>query len=94
MGNEANSVDTDIGVYSKLLEDAKTKYSNLKKETESTSHSQNKMTKFLGGFNGKLEQAKTIAGGLKNAFSPISKVASKITGYVKQMGERYKTRNR
>lgn len=86
LNNQANKLYTEIEMYSKQLDTAKTKASQLKKEVGNTGTSQNKLTSFFSIFKNKLQGAVSNAGGLKRAFNQIPKITQKVTNHIKNMG--------
>lgn len=91
LNSQANKLYTEIELYNKQLDEAKSKMGQLSQQTNQTGTSQNKLTSFFSAFKGKLEQAKGSIGGLKNSFNQIPKITQKIKNNIKQMGNGLKS---
>ena len=76
----------EIRVYSRYLDEAKSKMSQLEQETNKTSTTQNKLSSFFGTFKKKIEQTKPSITSMKNSFSGMPKVTQNITNNIKNIG--------
>lgn len=85
LDSQAQKLYTEIEMYNKQLDEAKSKMSQLKQEVNQTSASQGKMTSFFNAFKGKIEQAKTSVNGMKVHFNQIPKITQNITNNIKKM---------
>ena len=86
LDTQAQKLYIEIEMYNKQLNEAKTKMTQLKQETNQTGGSQNKLTAYFSAFKKKVEQAKPSISGLKNSFSQIPKITKNITNNISKMG--------
>ena len=92
LNSQAQKLYTEIEMYNKQLEQAKSKMAQLEQETNKTATTQNKLSSFFGVFKQKIEQAKPSITGIKNIFSKmpaigqnLSKVTQNVTNNIKGM---------
>lgn len=83
---ESDKLNSEIIKYNLLLDTAKGNMTQLEQETSKNAISQNKSTSFFSSFKGKLDEAKTKAGGLQNIFGDIPKITKSITNNIKGIG--------
>ena len=86
LNQDANKQISDINVYNKLLDEAKTKYAQLEQEINKTKTTQSKLGSFFSVLKNKIEQAKTLISGMKTHFSQMPKITQNITNNIKNMG--------
>ena len=86
LDTQAQKLYTEIEMYNKQLNEAKTKMSQLKQETNQTGGSQNKLTAYFSAFKKKIEQTKPSINGLKNSFNKMPKITKNITNNISKMG--------
>lgn len=84
LSNQSQKLYTDIELYNKQVDIAKSKLSQLKQEVSNTSVSQNKLTSFFNAFNVKIKQA-------KSNFNQLPKITQKVTNNIKNMGSGLKS---
>ena len=77
----------EIAMYSRQLNEAKNKMTQLKQETSQTATTQDKLSSFFGTFKAKLDQAKSTIGSFKNSFKQMPKLTQNITNNIKNMGK-------
>lgn len=92
LNSQAQKLYTEIEMYNKQLEQAKSKMSQLEQETSKTAVTQNKMSSFFSAFKQKIEQVKPSMSSIKNTFSKmpnigqnLSKVTQNVTNNIKGM---------
>lgn len=86
LAGEEEKLVQEIAQYNKELDVAKSKMSQLRRETNETATSQSKSTSFFSAFKQKTEQVKPNLDGIKNIFNQIPKITQKITNHIKRMG--------
>lgn len=97
LNSQAQKLYTEIEMYNKQLDVAKSKMSELKQQTSQTATTQNKLSSFFSAFKQKIEQVKPTILGVKNIFSKmpnigqnLSKATQSITNNIKGMGTGFK----
>lgn len=97
LNSQAQKLYTEIELYNKQLDVAKSKMAELKQQTSQTATTQNKLGSFFSAFKQKIEQVKPSILGVKNNFSKIpnigqnlSKATQSITNNIKGMGTGFK----
>ena len=97
LNSQAQKLYTEIEMYNKQLDVAKSKMAELKQQTSQTATTQNKLSSFFSAFKQKIEQVKPSILGVKNIFSKIpnigqnlSKETRSITNNIKGMGTGFK----
>lgn len=92
LNSQAQKLYTEIEMYNKQLEQAKSKMAQLEQETSKTATTQNKLGSFFGAFKQKIEQVRPSITGIKNIFSKmpvigqnLSKVTQNVTNNIKGM---------
>lgn len=97
LNSQAQKLYTEIEMYNKQLDVAKSKMAELKQQTSQTATTQNKLSSFFSAFKQKIEQVKPSILGVKNIFSKIpnigqnlSKATQSITNNIKGMGTGFK----
>ena len=69
LNSQAQKLYTEIEMYNKQLDVAKSKMAELKQQTSQTVTTQNKLSSFFSAFKQKIEQVKPTILGVKNIFS-------------------------
>ena len=97
LNSQAQKLYTEIEMYNKQLDVAKSKMAELKQQTSQTATTQNKLGSFFSAFKQKIEQVKPSILGVKNIFSKmpnigqnLSKATQSITNNIKGMGTGFK----
>ena len=97
LNSQAQKLYTEIEMYIKQLDVAKSKMAELKQQTSQTATTQNKLSSFFSAFKQKIEQVKPTILGVKNIFSKmpnigqnLSKETQSITNNIKGMGTGFK----
>lgn len=97
LNSQAQKLYTEIEMYNKQLDVAKSKMAELKQQTSQTVTTQNKLSSFFSAFKQKIEQVKPTILGVKNIFSKmpnigqnLSKETQSITNNIKGMGTGFK----
>ena len=97
LNSQAQKLYTEIEMYNKQLDVAKSKMAELKQQTSQTATTQNKLSSFFSAFKQKIEQVKPSISGVKNIFSKmpnigqnLSKETRSITNNIKGMGTGFK----
>ena len=90
LDSQAQKLYTEIEMYNKQLEQAKSKMAQLKQETSQTATTQFTLSSFFSGFKQKVEQAKPSVSKLKNSFKSLPKITQNITNNIKGMGSSLK----
>lgn len=97
LNSQAQKLYTEIEMYNKQLDVAKSKMAELKEQTSQTATTQNKLSSFFSAFKQKIEQVKPTILGVKNIFSKmpnigqnLSKETQSITNNIKGMGTGFK----
>lgn len=97
LNSQAQKLYTEIEMYNKQLDVAKSKMAELKQQTSQTATTQNKLSSFFSAFKQKIEQVKPTILGVKNIFSKmpnigqnLSKETRSITNNIKGMGTGFK----
>ena len=97
LNSQAQKLYTEIEMYNKQLDVAKSKMAELKQQTSQTATTQNKLSSFFGAFKQKIEQVrpsilgvKSIFGKMPNIGQNLSKVTQSITNNIKGMGTGFK----
>lgn len=97
LNSQAQKLYTEIEMYNKQLDVAKSKMAELKQQTSQTATTQNKLGSFFSAFKQKIEQVKPSILGVKNNFSKmpnigqnLSKETRSITNNIKGMGTGFK----
>lgn len=97
LNSQAQKLYTEIEMYNKQLDVAKSKMAELKQQTSQTATTQNKLGSFFSAFKQKIEQVKPTILGVKNIFSKmpnigqnLSKATQSITNNIKGMGTGFK----
>ena len=97
LNSQAQKLYTEIEMYNKQLDVAKSKMAELKQQTSQTATTQNKLGSFFSAFKQKIEQVKPSILGVKNNFSKmpnigqnLSKATQSITNNIKGMGTGFK----
>ena len=92
LNSQAQKLYTEIEMYNKQLEQAKSKMAQLEQETSKTATTQNKLGSFFWAFKQKIEQVRPSITGIKNIFSKmpaigqnLSKVTQNVTNNIKGM---------
>ena len=91
LNSQAQKLYTEIEMYNKELNQAKSKISQLKQETNQTATSQSKLTSFFSTFKGKLDEAKGGISSFKNTFNQMPKITQNITNNIKGMSKGLKS---
>lgn len=86
LNSQAQKLYTEIEMYNKQLEQAKSKMTQLEQETNKTATAQNKLSSFFGAFKQKIEQVKPSISNIKNSFKGLPKLTQNITNNIKGMG--------
>ncbi len=79
LNSQAQKLYTEIEMYNKQLDTAKSKMSQLGKHTSQTVTTQNKLGSFFSGFKNKIDQAKSSLGNVKNIFNKMPNIAQNMT---------------
>lgn len=97
LNSQAQKLYTEIEMYNKQLDVAKSKMAELKEQTSQTATTQNKLSSFFSAFKQKIEQVKPTILGVKKIFSKmpnigqnLSKETQSITNNIKGMGTGFK----
>ncbi len=97
LNSQAQKLYTEIEMYNKQLDVAKSKMAELKQQTSQTATTQNKLGSFFSAFKQKIEQVKPTILGVKNIFSQmpnigqnLSKETQSITNNIKGIGTGFK----
>lgn len=97
LNSQAQKLYTEIELYNKQLDVAKSKMAELKQQTSQTATTQNRLSSFFSAFKQKIEQVKPSILGVKNNFSKmpnisqnLSKATQSITNNIKGMGTGFK----
>lgn len=97
LNSQAQKLYTEIEMYNKQLDVAKSKMAELKQQTSQTATTQNKLSSFFSAFKQKIEQVKPSISGVKNIFSKmpnigqnLSKATQGITNNIKGMETGFK----
>lgn len=97
LNSQAQKLYTEIEMYNKQLDVAKSKMAELKQQTSQTATTQNKLSSFFSAFKQKIEQVKPTILGVKNIFSKmpnigqnLSKETQSITNNIKGIGTGFK----
>ena len=97
LNSQAQKLYTEIEMYNKQLDVAKSKMAELKQQTSQTVTTQNKLSSFFSAFKQKIEQVKPTILGVKNILSKmpnigqnLSKETQSITNNIKGMGTGFK----
>lgn len=97
LNSQAQKLYTEIEMYNKQLDVAKSKMAELKQQTSQTATTQNKLGSFFSAFKQKIEQVKPSILGVKNNFSKmpnigqnLSEATQSITNNIKGMGTGFK----
>lgn len=83
---QEKALNSEIQIYNKLLESAKSKMAELKQQTLQTATSQGKLTSFFSGFKQKIDKVKPSILNMKNSFKGLPKITQNITNNIKGMG--------
>lgn len=86
LNSQAQKLYTEIEMYNKQLEQAKSKMAQLEQETNKTATAQNKLSSFFSAFKQKIEQVKPSISNIKNSFKGLPKLTQNITNNIKGMG--------
>lgn len=93
LNSQAQKLYTEIEMYNKKLEQAKSKMAQLEQETNKTATTQNRLGSFFGAFKQKIEQVKPSLSGVKNTFSKmpnigqnLSKITQRVARHINNMG--------
>lgn len=76
----------EIQAYNRQLDEAKTKMSELSRQTEETATTQNKLSSFFSAFKNKIDQTKPSINSMKAQFTQMPKITQKVTNNIKNMG--------
>lgn len=97
LNSQAQKLYTEIEMYNKQLDVAKSKMAELKQQTSQTATTQNKLSSFFSAFKQKIEQVKPTILGVKNIFSKmpnigqnLSKATQSTANNIKGMGIGFK----
>lgn len=97
LNSQAQKLYTEIEMYNKQLDVAKSKMAELKQQTSQTATTQNKLSSFFSAFKQKIEQVRPSILGVKNIFNKmpnigqnLSKATQSITNNIKGMGTGFK----
>ena len=97
LNSQAQKLYTEIEMYNKQLDVAKSKMAELKQQTSQTATTQNRLSSFFSAFKQKIEQVKPSILGVKKNFSKmpnisqnLSKATQSITNNIKGMGTGFK----
>lgn len=86
LNSQAQKLYTEIEMYNKQLEQAKSKMAQLEQETNKTATTQNRLSSFFSAFKQKIEQVKPSISNIKNSFKGLPKLTQNITNNIKGMG--------
>lgn len=86
LNSQAQKLYTEIEMYNKQLEQAKSKMAQLEQETNKAATTQNRLSSFFSAFKQKIEQAKPSISNIKNSFKGLPKLTQNITNNIKGMG--------
>lgn len=85
LNSQAQKLYTEIEMYNKQLEQAKSKMTQLEQETNKTATTQNRLSSFFGAFKQKIEQVKPSISNINNVFKTLPKLTQNITNNIKGM---------
>lgn len=85
LNSQAQKLYTEIEMYNKQLEQAKSKMTQLEQETNKTATTQNRLSSFFGAFKQKIEQVKPSMSNIKNGFKGLPKLTQNVTNNIKEM---------
>lgn len=85
LNSQAQKLYTEIEMYNKQLEQAKSKMTQLEQETNKTATTQNRLSSFFGAFKQKIEQVKPSISNINNVFKTLPKLTQNITNNIKWM---------
>ena len=88
LSKQEEQLTAEIQAYSKQVDVAKSKMSELGGQIQKTGTSQNKLTSFFNSFKNNLNKAKTNSDGLKDIFSKLPNITTNITKNISKMTER------
>ena len=83
LNSQAQKIYTEIEMYNKQLEEAKSKMTQLKQETNKTATTQNRLGSFFGAFKQKIEQVKPSISNINSNFKGLPKITQNITNNIK-----------
>lgn len=83
LNSQAQKLYTEIEMYNKQLEEAKSKMTQLKQETNKTATTQNRLGSFFGAFKQKIEQVKPSISNINSNFKGLPKITQNITNNIK-----------
>lgn len=86
LNSQAQKLYTEIEMYNKQLEQAKSKMAQLEQETNKAATTQNRLSSFFSAFKQKIEQVKPSISNIKNSFKGLPKLTQNITNNIKGMG--------
>lgn len=86
LNSQAQKLYTEIEMYNKQLDVAKSKMAELKQQTSQTATTQNKLSSFFSAFKQKIEQVKPSMSNIKDSFKGLPKITQNITNNIKGMG--------
>ena len=86
LNSKAQKLYTEIEMYNKQLNEAKSKMKELEQNTSRTATSQNRLTSFFSVFKQKIEQVKPTISSIVSNFKGLPKITQRITNYIKGMG--------
>ena len=85
LSKQEKELNSEIQIYKKMLESAKSKMAELKQQTSQTATTQNRLSSFFSAFKQKIEQVKPSIIGIKNGFKGMPQITQSITNSVKNM---------
>lgn len=88
---QENKMTQEISMYNKQLNEAKSRMAQLGQQTSQTGNSQNKLTTLFSAFRNKIKEGKIDTSKLREIFSRIPNIVTKISAKIKQMGTGMKT---
>lgn len=83
LNSQAQKLYTEIEMYNKQLEEAKSRMTQLKQETNKTATTQNRLGSFFGAFKQKIEQVKPSISNINSNFKGLPKITQNITNNIK-----------
>lgn len=86
LNSQAQKLYTEIEMYNKQLNEAKTKMAELGQQTSQTATTQIKLSSFFSAFKQKVEQVKPSISNISNSFKTLPKITQNITNNIKGMG--------
>lgn len=86
LNSQAQKLYTEIEMYNRQLEQAKSKMAQLEQETNKAATTQNRLSSFFSAFKQKIEQVKPSISNIKNSFKGLPKLTQNITNNIKGMG--------